>query len=78
MKIEIETKYNIGDQVAVMEEGLTVNEGKITDIVIYVLEDHTSVRSWIDFGKNSHSYAENHVYPSRKAIIDIINNGGKP
>ena len=32
---------------------------------------------WIDFGKNSHSYAENQVYPSRQAIIDIINNGGK-
>lgn len=77
MKIELETKYNIGDQVAVMEEGLTVNEGKITDIVIYALEDHTSVRYWIDFGKNSHSYAENLVYPSRQAIIDIINNGGK-
>lgn len=77
MKIEIETKYNIGDQVAVMEEGLTVNEGKISDIVIYALEDHTSVRYWIDFGKNSHSYAENQVYPSRQAIIDIINNGGK-
>ena len=77
MKIEIETKYNIGDQVAVMEEGLTVNEGKITDIVIYALADHTSVRYWIDFGSSSHSYAENQVYPSRQAIIDIINNGGK-
>ena len=77
MKIEIETKYNIGDTVAVMEEGLTVNEGKITGIVIYSLADHTSVRYWIDFGKSSHSYAENQVYPSRQAIIDIINNGGK-
>lgn len=78
MKIEIETKYNIGDQVAVMEAGLKVNEGKVTEVIVYVTDNDTSVRYFVEFeGGRTNSYGEEYVYPSRQAIIDIIQNGGK-
>lgn len=78
MKIEIETKYNIGDTVAVMEAGLKVNEGKVTKVIVYVTDNDTSVRYFVEFeGGRTNSYGEEYVYPSRQAIIDIIQNGGK-
>jgi hypothetical protein len=78
MKIEIETKYAIGDQVAVMEAGLKVNEGKVTEIIVYVTDNDTSVRYFVEFeGCRTNSYGEEYVFPSRQAIIDIIQNGGK-
>lgn len=78
MKIEIETKYNIGDTVAVMEAGLKVNEGKVTEVIVYVTDNDTSVRYFVEFeGGRTNSYGEEYVYPSRQAIIDIIQNGGK-
>ena len=78
MKIEVETKYAIGDQVAVMEAGLKVNEGKVTEIIVYVTDNDTSVRYFVEFeGGRSNSYGEEYVFPSRQAIIDIIQNGGK-
>ena len=78
MKIEVETKYAIGDTVAVMEAGLKVNEGKVTEIIVYVTDNDTSVRYFVEFeGGRSNSYGEEYVYPSRQAIIDIIQNGGK-
>ena len=78
MKIDIETKYAIGDQVAVMEAGLKVNEGKVTEVIIYASNEGNSVRYFVDFeGGRSNSYGEEYVFPSRQAIIDIIQNGGK-
>ena len=78
MKIEIETKYAIGDQVAVMEAGLKVNEGKVTEIIVYVTDNDTSVRYFVEFeGGRTNSYGEEYIFPSRQAIIDIIQNGGK-
>ena len=78
MKIEVETKYAIGDQVAVMEAGLKVNEGKVTEIIVYVTDNDTSVRYFVEFeGGRTNSYGEEYIFPSRQAIIDIIQNGGK-
>lgn len=78
MKIELETKYNIGDQVAVMEAGLKVNEVKVTGVIIYFPGNDESVRYFVeDEDGRSNSYSEEDIYPSRQAIIDIINNGGK-
>lgn len=78
MKIELETKYAIGDQVVVMEAGLKVNEGKVTEVIVYVTDNDTSVRYFVEFeGGRTNSYGEEYVYPSRQAIIDIIQNGGK-
>ena len=77
MKIEVETKYAIGDQVAVMEAGLKVNEGKVTEVIVYVTDENTSVRYFVEFeGGRTNSYGEEYIYPSRQAIIDIIKNGG--
>ena len=77
MEIKIETKYAIGDQVAVMEAGLKVNEGKVTEIIVYVTDNDTSVRYFVEFeGGRTNSYGEEYVFPSRQAIIDIIKNGG--
>lgn len=78
MKIQVETKYNIGDKVAVMDADLKVNEGRITDIIMYVGEKDTSTRYFVEFeGGRSNSYGEAYIFPSRQAIIDIIQNGGK-
>lgn len=77
MKIELETKYNIGDQVAVMEAGLKVTEGTITEVIVYVTDNDTSVRYFVKFSEDkTNSYGEEYVFPSRQAIIDIIKNGG--
>ena len=77
MKIEIETKYAIGDQVAVMEAGLKVNEGKVTEVIVFVTDNDASVRYFVEFeGGRSNSFDEEYIFPSRQAIIDIIKNGG--
>ena len=49
MKIELETKYAIGDQVAVMEAGLKVNEGKVTEVIVFVTDNDASVRYFVEF-----------------------------
>ena len=78
MKIEIETKYAIGDTVAVMEAGLKVNEGTITEVIVYVTDNDTSVRYFVKFSEDkTNSYGEEYIFPSRQAIIDIIQNGGQ-
>lgn len=77
MKIEIETKYAIGETVAVLEPGLRVKEGTVTEVIIYASNEGNSVRYFVDFGGKANSFGESDIYPSRQAIIDIIQQGGE-
>ena len=74
MKIEVETKYAIGDQVAAIDSDFVITDGTIDEICIFIYANETYTAYYVKTEGDRKYFRETKVYPSRDAIANYILN----